>query len=485
MSAMGQSQESTVAGREIDTDYLVVGAGASGMAFVDALLAASDARVVIVDRRHRAGGHWLDAYPFVRLHQPSANYGVASRRLGADRLDDAGPNAGFYERATAGEICDYFARVLDDFVGSGRVQFLGMCDYLGGDGGDPGGYRVTSLLTGAETTIRARKLVDATYIESDIPSRHIPSFAVDAGVRLIPPNDLVTLAGAPRGFTVIGGGKTALDTCNWLLDYGVDPDRIQWIRPRDSWLFAREAIQPLELVGSYMQMQARWVRAAAEAKDGADFGRLLEKQDVFVRVDPGVEPEMFRGATISNLELAALRTVERVVRKGKVRGISSSSLLFEQGEVAAEPDTVYVDCTAAGLPPAAVRPVFAPESITLQYVTIGFASLSAATIGVVEATRDDDAEKNRLCPALTFTGNIRDVLDLANVGMTGIMVRSAESDLATWTDGCRLNPARGAAERFGEPQVADAFMVLAENIEPAMANLAQRSGSGAAPIGAA
>ena len=99
---------------EIETDYLVVGAGASGMAFTDALIAASDAEVVMVDRRHRPGGHWNDDYPFVRLHQPSALYGVASRPLGQDRIDEAGINAGFYERATAAEICDYYGRVLDE-----------------------------------------------------------------------------------------------------------------------------------------------------------------------------------------------------------------------------------------------------------------------------------------------------------------------------------------------------------------------------------
>src|SRR4051794_20839326 len=99
---------------EIQTDHLVVGAGGSAMAFVDALLSTSDATVVMVDRRHRPGGHWLDAYPFVRLHQPSANYGVASRSLGRDRIDDAGVNAGFYERATAQEVCDYYTRVMDD-----------------------------------------------------------------------------------------------------------------------------------------------------------------------------------------------------------------------------------------------------------------------------------------------------------------------------------------------------------------------------------
>ncbi|MBX9608337.1 MAG: NAD(P)-binding protein [Gammaproteobacteria bacterium] len=68
----------------IDTDYLVVGAGAAGMAFTDALLSHCDADVVMVDRRHAPGGHWHDAYPFVRLHQPSATYGVDSRPLGND-----------------------------------------------------------------------------------------------------------------------------------------------------------------------------------------------------------------------------------------------------------------------------------------------------------------------------------------------------------------------------------------------------------------
>src|SRR3978361_880651 len=241
--------------RQIQTDYLVVGAGASAMAFTDALLTASDARVVLVDRRHRPGGHWLDAYPFVRLHQPSAYYGVSSRPLGNDRIDSAGLNAGFYERASAAELCDYYGRVLDEnFLPSGRVDFLPMCDYRGEDAD---GHHVVSLLTGAETTIRARTLVDATYVQSEIPSRHTPSFVVDPGVRLVTPNDLVDIDDAPGGFTVLGAGKTAMDTCCWLLDAGVEPDRIQWVRPRDAWTFNRAAVQPLDLVGSSMPMQGR------------------------------------------------------------------------------------------------------------------------------------------------------------------------------------------------------------------------------------
>src|SRR5579871_6767092 len=191
--------------KTVETDYLVVGAGVSGIAFADALIEDGDAELLLVDRRHRPGGHWLDAYPFVRLHLPSANYGVASRRLGEDRIDTAGPNAGFYERATAAEICDYFGRVLDQhLIPSGRVSFAGLHDYRGEDGD---GHHIVSLLTGEETTVRVRRrLVDATYVESEIPSRHQPSFTVDGDVRFLTPNQLADLDRPAESFTVVGAG---------------------------------------------------------------------------------------------------------------------------------------------------------------------------------------------------------------------------------------------------------------------------------------
>ena len=459
---------------EIETDYLVVGAGASAMAFVDVLLAESDARIVMVDRRHRPGGHWLDAYPFVRLHQPSAIYGVASRPLGQDRIDESGPNAGFYERATPDEICDYFDRLLEEkFIPSGRVRFLGLHDYRGEDGD---GHHLVSLLTGAATTIRTRRLVDATYIESEIPSRHMPAYAVAAGARLVSPNQLADLDAPPTGFTVIGAGKTAMDTCNWLLDAGVDPDRIQWIRPRDPWLFSRQSFQPLELVGSYMTLQARWVEAAAEAVDGRDFARRLEAVGVFLRIDPEVEPEAYRGAIVSARELEALRTVERVVRRGRVRRIESHRIELEDGEVPTQPDTLHVDCTAAGVRATPVRPIFAGDRITLQYINITGAPWSAATLGLLEATRHDDADKNRLSPPVSFSGHAADLLQFAYAGMSGLYARTSEPDLATWSESCRLNPAAGAARRAGEPDIAAAFTSLMTNFGPAIRNLAARGG---------
>jgi len=116
----------------LETDYLVVGAGAMGMAFTDTLVTETDAQVVIVDRGHAPGGHWNRAYPFVRLHQPSAYYGVNSRGLGSDRIDQLDWNEGLYELATVGEICAYFERVMhQDLLPSGQVSYFPMAEYLG------------------------------------------------------------------------------------------------------------------------------------------------------------------------------------------------------------------------------------------------------------------------------------------------------------------------------------------------------------------
>ena len=109
----------------LEADYLVVGAGAAGMAFTDALIDHADVSVVMVDRRHGVGGHWLDAYPFVRLHQASAFYGVASTLLGDGRIQQrrargrparAGDRAGDLRLLRAG------AARADARVGQGRAS---------------------------------------------------------------------------------------------------------------------------------------------------------------------------------------------------------------------------------------------------------------------------------------------------------------------------------------------------------------------------
>jgi len=210
--------------RSVETDYLVVGAGATGMAFVDALISDSEANVVMVDRRSAPGGHWNDAYPFVRLHQPSAIYGVNSANLGQDRIDTSGLNAGYYEQAKGSEIAEYFRRVLDErLLPSGQVTFFGGYEHVGEDGH---GHQLVSS-SGEEVLVAARKVVDATYLHTELPATHPPRFEIEPGARVVTPTELVALVedGTPGdGFTVIGAGKTAADTCTWLLQQGVTHD---------------------------------------------------------------------------------------------------------------------------------------------------------------------------------------------------------------------------------------------------------------------
>ncbi len=440
------------------------------MAFADTLVANSDAEVVLVDRRYRPGGHWLDAYPFVRLHQPSAYYGVESRPLGHDRIDEHGPNAGFYERASAAEICDYYARVLDEhLLPTGRVRFFGMSEYRGAIGD---GQFVVSLLDGSETLVKPRRgIVDATYVQSEIPSRHSPGFTAEADVTLVPPNDLVDLGEAADRFTVIGAGKTAIDTCMWLLEAGVDPDRIRWIRGRDPWQLDRAFMQPLELVGGYMRLQARWIETAAAAKDGRDFARRLEDAGMFVRIDPSTEPLAFRGATVSRQEIDALRTIERVVRERRVRRISRTAVALDTGDIPGGPGEVYVDCTAAGVPAAAPRPVFERDRITIQYVAVGFLPWCAATIGFVESSGLDEEKKNRLCPPVVFSGDVADLARLAYAAMQGQVARVRHEAVGPWSAESRLNPAQAALDHIDEADVADSLAFVVEHTRDALKNL--------------
>jgi hypothetical protein len=456
--------------RDIETDYLVVGAGAAGMAFVDALIADCDADVVMVDRRHRPGGHWNDAYPFVRLHGPSALYGVNSRPLGSDRLDQTGPNAGYYPRATAAEICDYYQQVLDEqLLASGRVRFFGMSDYGSASRGE---HRFVSRLTADATTVRVRRrVVDARYLEPSIPATHVPSFTAEPGVRLIPVNDLVRLDGPASGFTVIGAGKTAIDACLWLLEADVPPAAIRWVRPRDAWLLDRAFQQPLELVPRLIEGVSLYLEAAAQAEDIPDLFRRLEASGQLIRLDPAVEPAMYRCATVSEAELARLRSIENVVRLGRVTHIGADRVELSGGSIPADRGQVHVDCSAPGLRTGPSRPVFADGQITLQQIRACQPVFSAALAGYVEAAGDDDAARNRLCPANPYPDTALDWISVTCIAQRAEMAWVADPGVSSWMERSRLNATSRIRDYLDDPLMKSALARLFTNIEPAIVKL--------------
>jgi hypothetical protein len=457
-----------MATRTLETDYLVVGAGASGIAFVDSLIADADADVIILDRRHAPGGHWNDAYPFVRLHQPAAYYGVNSLPLGSETIDRVGMNQGFYAQASAAEICAYYERVMDErLLPSGRVRHFPMCEYSGS-------RRFVSRLSGDEYQVKVRrKEVDGRYLEPSIPATYPPPFEVSPPARCVPPNDLPRVTERADGYVVIGGGKTAADTCLWLLANGVPPGDIRWIKPREIAFLNRAYAQGGELVGSLYEGFSLQLEAAAQAGSIDDLFARLSAAGQILRVDESVAPTMYTAATVSAAEVERLRCIQSVVRLGRVRRIERDHIILDEGSIPTSPRHVHVHCAAPGLTIAPGVPVFTSDRVTLQPVRAGLVPFNAALIGFIEATRRDPAVQNALCPP----NPMPDVpLDWARGMLTGMNAErswSKEADIADWLERSRLNISRGLKGKSEDPQVQQARKRLKANVLPGLQNLMQ------------
>lgn len=292
---------------------------------------------------------------------------------------------------------------------------------------------------------------------------------------MISVGQLPDISGAPRRFTVVGAGKTAMDACCWLHGNGVDPDRIQWIRPRDSWLLDRAHYQPFDLISTFLEGMSLSVEALAEAHDVADFLRRVEASGMLVRLDANVTPTMFRGAIVSEAERVALSQIERVIRLGHVLHVGPSRIVLEKGEVSTTPTDVLVDCTAYGLGSAPMRPTFEPGRITIQGSTQ--TTPLAAMVAWVEANRGSDVDKNRLCPPNVTPTRPEDWIRMLCESLRAGEVQGSESDLLEWRSRSRLSLMRRPADHMGDPRVAAAMSRWASYRDAALVNAERLLGS--------
>jgi hypothetical protein len=444
--------------RTLHTDYLVVGAGAMGMAFVDSLIDHADVHVTLVERRHAAGGHWQDAYPFVQLHQASAFYGVASTVLGTGAVQQQGPETGLHERARRSEIQHYYDDILyRRFVASGRVTFLGASEYHT----DGTSHLVTSRVSSETTEVHVRRrVVDAAYLSPTIPATTPAPFGVADGVSVIAVNDLAKMVDPPSSYLIVGSGKTATDAIVWLLSNGVEPDRIAWVRPREPWMLNRAVVQPDPAVA--IGLAADTMAAAADADSLDDLFLRLEAAGVMLRIDTGVVPTMAKTPTLGAWELDLLRTIENVIRLGHIKHVTPREVVLDDGVVSLAPNSLVVHCAASGLQYPPLVPIWGPDRIRLQTIRAGFPCFNAALAGYVEATRDDDRERNRLCPPNTLPDNPSNWAQMQVRGTLATSAFGAEPDIAAWANGCALNPARVAPSQRDEPAVRAAMSRLAD-----------------------
>ena len=271
------------------------------------------------------------------------------------------------------------------------------------------------------------------------------------GAQVIPVGELPNVVDAPSEYVITGSGKTATDAIVWLQRNGVDPDRIVWVRPRDPWMLNRALVQPEPAVA--IGLAADIMAAATDAASLDDLFLRLEDRGVMLRVDPAVVPTMAKTPTLGVWELELLRRIERVVRHGHLRSVESGELTFADTSVPVAPDALVVHCAASGLQYPPMVPLWGPDVLRLQTIRVGFPCFGAALAGYVEATRDDDRERNRLCPPNLYGNSAAEWARMQARGTVAAATFGAEPDIAAWANACALNPARVDPSQLEEPSV--------------------------------
>jgi len=379
--------------KTLDTDYLVIGAGTAGMAFVDELVTQSaTARVIIVDRRKAPGGHWNNAYDFVTLHQPADFYGVNSERLEQKPRDFA----------SKGQIVTYYQRVIEKLCATGRVQYFPECEYLG-----EGQFRQLNGESQRYQVTVQRRIVDATYSNVSIPAERPPQYRVDPEAHCVPINALSTVTGSWTHYMVIGAGKTGIDAVLKLLADQVSPENIRWVMSHDPWLFNRDLMNT-ELFPTEFP---KGLRATCRASDATDYLRRFEEHNWIMRLDPTIQTEHCRCGTVTLDELAQLRRIVNIVRLGRVTRVEKEAVILERGQIATGPHVLHIDCTANGLERRPARPVFEDNRITLQSLVLCMPAFSAAMTASIELREKTDDERNRSSQPVPYPDTIPDYFE--------------------------------------------------------------------------
>lgn len=431
----------------LECDYLVVGTGASGMAFADAIVSEStDRSVIMIDKLPEPGGHWNHAYEFVRLHQPACYYGVAS-----EKLEREGETAlyQYKDLSNREEILAYYRFVMDKMLKTGRVKHFGECTYQHPSKDETGisetdGSSVHSFVDkeGLSQQVKVnRRVVDAKYSNIQVPSTNPPRYNVEPGVECIPINGIYGIGEdenkRKKKFVIVGSGKTGIDAALYLLDNGIDPANITWIMPRDAWLIDRNFVEPRTLL---LRLSSYFGTGSDTLKEN-----LLEQErgGMLMRLDTNIWPEKYSCATVETFELEKLRSIRNIIRKGRVSSITNFHLIMVGNEkIPYERGSIVVDCSSNGLTPRPAVPIFQPGKIVLQPVRMCMICISAAMAGYVECHEgfSDDEERNRVMVPVPHPESNRDAVrsELLEFHNT-FMGFGDDPRTKNWHESCRLN----------------------------------------------
>ena len=229
-----------------------------------------------------------------------------------------------------------------------------------------------------------QKTVDATRMLTNVPATKPPEYHISDGVNLVPINALADIQKPWKRYVIIGAGKTGLDAIFHLIENNVDPKKIVWIAPNDSWYWNRDQFSDLknfpfnisEIFGSYIN-----------AEDVNDAYKKSEDVKTYLRIDKNIWPTKMRAATVSTHELEKIKCVGEIVRHGRIDRIEKDSINFQLGQtIPTDTDTLHIDCSASStnFPPVNNDKIFNGNNITLILVQVPQPCTSGAIIAALE-----------------------------------------------------------------------------------------------------
>ncbi|MCE5290555.1 MAG: FAD-dependent oxidoreductase [Nocardiaceae bacterium] len=193
-------------------DVCIVGAGIAGLnaAFVASKYLGKSGKIILVDRRERSGGMWVDTYDYVRLHQPHPMFTAGNIKwtLGKERS----------YLATKPEVLDHFQHCLDVIGQRTQLEQMFGWEYRSHQAAN-GTVRVSFTSPAGETEVIEAKRLIKTFGFS-VPQ--IDPLAVSSTrVRSVSPNFCDVregeIASSREPVWIVGSGKTAMDTAHTLI----------------------------------------------------------------------------------------------------------------------------------------------------------------------------------------------------------------------------------------------------------------------------
>lgn len=193
-------------------DLCIIGAGIGGLnaLYVASQYLNSDQRVVLIDRRDRVGGMWVDTYDYVRLHQPHPFFTTGDVKWTFGKEPS--------HLASKTEVLDHFEHCVDEArKGVGVTELLGHRMEDIEETGDA--VRVTCRSAdGSLVTVTADRVINAVALDVEALQ---PLTLSSPQVRSVSPEtcDMRTgeIAGDNAPVWVIGSGKTGMDTVHTLI----------------------------------------------------------------------------------------------------------------------------------------------------------------------------------------------------------------------------------------------------------------------------